>query len=130
MLRLLVVDDEHDICDFVRNFFKERNFDVKVAHNGAEAIAHVESYRPDIVLLDMRMPVLNGMETLKRIRKRDEGIKVIMVTAVDDVAKAEEAKSHGVSEYITKPLLLEQLERTVMTIAEQIKMNKGCSVGG
>lgn len=122
MLRLLVVDDEVDICDFVKNFFKERNFDVSVAYDGKEAIGAIAASKPDIVLLDIKMPVMDGMETLKNIRKLDDTIKVIMVTAIEDADTAEEAKHRGASEYITKPLLLEQLERTVLTIAEQIKM--------
>ena len=122
MLRLLIVDDEADICDFVKNFFKERDFDVLVAHNGKEALNIIESDKPDIVLLDVKMPVMNGMETLSEIRKKNESLKVIMVTAVDDTDKAEEAKRYGVVDYITKPLVLEQLERTVFAIAEQIKM--------
>ena len=122
MLRLLVVDDEVDICDFVQNFFKERNFEVFVAYDGKEALEVVKSKRPEIVLLDIKMPVLDGMDTLKEIRRLDSKARVIMVTAIEDSEKAEEAKHHGAVEYITKPLLLEQLERTVYTVAEQIKM--------
>ena len=122
MLKLLVVDDEVDVCDFVKNFFKERNFEVFVAYDGKEALSVVESRDPDIILLDIKMPVMDGMETLKAIRKRDDNIRIIMITAVEDAEKAEEAKHHGVVEYITKPLLLEQLERTVLTVAEQIKV--------
>lgn len=122
MIRLLVVDDEVDICDFVRNFFKERNFEVYVAYNGKEALGLLESVDPHIVLLDLRMPVMGGMDTLKEISKRKPDTKVIIVTAVEDTEKAEEAKRHNAVEYITKPLVLEQLERSVMTVAEQIRM--------
>lgn len=123
MIRLLVVDDEVDICDFVRNFFKERNFEVFIAYNGKEALNIVESKRPDIILLDIKMPIMDGMETLRRLRRLSPSTRVIMVTAVDDEDRAEEAKQHGVAEYITKPLLLEQLERTVLRVAEEIKMS-------
>ncbi|MGB2631179.1 MAG: response regulator [Candidatus Omnitrophota bacterium] len=122
MIKLLVVDDEIDICDFVKNFFKERNFDVSVAYNGKEALRIMDTVKPQIVLLDLKMPVMDGMETLKRINKSHPEAKVIIVTAVEDTEKAEEAKRHNAAEYITKPLFLEQLERAVMTIAEQIKM--------
>lgn len=122
MIRLLVVDDEVDICDFVKNFFKERDFEVFVAYNGKEALGLIDSVNPHIILLDLKMPVMGGMETLKEINKRKPDAKVIIVTAVEDVEKAEEAKQHNAVEYITKPLVLEQLERSVMTIAEQIKM--------
>ncbi|MFC1549184.1 response regulator [Candidatus Omnitrophota bacterium] len=123
MMRILIVDDEVDICDFVKNFFRERNFDVEVAYSGKEAVKHVKARKPHIILLDIKMPEMDGLETLKAIRKIDDKIKVIMVTAVEDMEMAEETKNHGASEYITKPLLLEQLERTVFTIAEQIKMD-------
>ncbi|MGB2600330.1 MAG: response regulator [Candidatus Omnitrophota bacterium] len=122
MIRLLVVDDEVDICDFVKNFFKERDFEVFVAYNGKEALGLIDSVNPHIILLDLKMPVMGGMEILKEINKRKPDAKVIIVTAVEDVEKAEEAKQHNAVEYITKPLVLEQLERSVMTIAEQIKM--------
>ncbi|MBU1084147.1 MAG: response regulator [Candidatus Omnitrophota bacterium] len=120
MLRLLVVDDERDICDFVKNFFKERDFDVIMAYNGQEALEKIEAEDPDIILLDIKMPVMGGLEVLKALQGR--GKKVIMVTAVEDGEKARDAKKWGAVEYITKPLMLEQLERTVMTVAEQIKM--------
>ena len=122
MMRLLVVDDEADTCDFVKKFFKERNFEVEIAYDGKEAVSRIEARKPHIVLLDIRMPVMDGIETLKAIQRIDNNIRVIMVTAVEDVELAEETKSRGAAEYITKPLLLEQLERTVLTIAEQIKM--------
>ena len=122
MIKLLVVDDELDICDFVSNFFKERNFEVFIANNGQEAIELVKAEKPGIVLLDMMMPVMDGLEALKLIKEIDDRINVIMVTAVEDTEMYEEAKRHGAMEYITKPLMLEQLERTVLTVSEQIKM--------
>ncbi|MBU0682793.1 MAG: response regulator [Candidatus Omnitrophota bacterium] len=123
MVKLLVVDDETDICDFVRNFFKERYFEVFVAHNGKDALDIIEAKSPEILLLDMKMPVMNGMETLKALRERNKNIKVVVITAIDDIDTIREAKRNGAESYITKPLLLEQLERTVLTIAEQIKMD-------
>ena len=122
MIKLLVVDDELDICDFVSNFFKERNFEVFIANNGQEAVELVKAEKPGIVLLDVMMPVMDGLEALKLIKEIDDRINVIMVTAVEDTEMYEEAKRHGAMEYITKPLMLEQLERTVLTVSEQIKM--------
>ena len=123
MVRLLVVDDEVDICDFVKNFFKERNFEVDVAYDGKQALVIVEERKPQIVLLDIRMPVMDGLEALKLIQEIDKNIKVIMVTAVSDEAKAQEAKNIGATEYITKPLLLEQLERMVLALAAGVKIS-------
>lgn len=124
MLRLLVVDDEVDVCDFVRNFFRERNFDVIVAYDGKAAVDAVNLQRPEIVLLDLRMPVMGGLEALKEIRSIDENIKVIVVTAVEEDDPAGVARTHGAEHYITKPLLLEHLEKTVLDIAEIVKKER------
>lgn len=121
MLRMLVVDDEIDVCDFVRGFFKERDFEVFVAHNGQDALSVIDLKQPHIVILDMRMPVMDGMSLLKELKKSNSPVKVIMVTAVEDLAKMEEANGFGAVDYITKPLLLEQLERSVFAVAEKIR---------
>ena len=121
MMKLLVVDDEVDVCDFVRKFFRERNFEVRIAHDGQSAVETVRAEDPEIVLLDLKMPVMGGIEALREIRKLDKKCKVVIVTALEDVASVEEAKSFGAVDYITKPLLLEQLERTVLTLAERVR---------
>ena len=120
-IKLLVVDDEVDVCDFVRNFFEERDFEVFVSCDGRTALDIVKNKQPDIILLDMLMPVMNGLDTLKKIRKFNESIKVIIVTAVEDDDIVTEAKKYGLVEYITKPLILEQLEKTVINVAENLK---------
>lgn len=121
MMKLLVVDDEVDICDFVKNFFKERNFDVKIAHNGRTAIEVVRNEDPEIVLLDLKMPIMGGIDALKEISTMKKKCRVVVVTAMEDMDTIDEAKRCGAVDYITKPLLLEQLERTVLTLAEQIR---------
>jgi len=114
MIKLLVVDDEADVCDFVKKFFEDRNYTVYVAHDGEEALRSVKNRKPNIVLLDIRMKRMDGIETLKRIKELDKEVVVIMVTAVEDKDKMEEALSLGAKDYITKPLVLEDLERTVI----------------
>jgi DNA-binding NtrC family response regulator len=121
MIKLLVVDDEVDICDFVKNFFKERNFDVSVANNGRSAIEIIKAQDPEIVLMDIKMPVMGGIDALREIRAMGNKCKVLVVTGMEDIETVDEAKRCGAVGYITKPLLLEQLERTVLTLAEQIK---------
>jgi DNA-binding response OmpR family regulator len=122
MLRLLVVDDEIDVCDFVRSFFKERNFEVFVAYNGQEALTLVATRNPHIIILDLRMPVMDGMAMMKELHKAGSEAKVIMVTAVEDAEREAEARKYGVVEYLNKPIILEQLERTVFMLAEKIRM--------
>ena len=69
MHKLLVVDDENDICDFVKTFFKDRGFHVLTASNGEEALSIVKKDRPDMVLLDIKMKGMDGLAALKHIKR-------------------------------------------------------------
>ena len=113
MAKILVVDDEHDVCDFVKTFFEERNYDVMAAYDGEEALRVAKSQKPDIILLDIRMKKMDGIETLKKLRDFDKNVNVIMVTAVADRDKIDIASKFGAKGYITKPLVLEELESAV-----------------
>ena len=114
MHKLLVVDDENDICDFVKAFFKDRGFHVFTALNGEEALSIAKRERPDLVLLDIKMKGMDGLAALKHIRELDRSIKIIMVTALEDQDKMREAYKLGACDYITKPLILDYLEETVL----------------
>ncbi|MBN1353726.1 MAG: response regulator [Candidatus Omnitrophica bacterium] len=115
MKKMLVVDDEIDVCDFVKNFFEERAFQVYTALDGSEALRIIRKDKPDIILLDIRMKGIDGIETLKRIREVDKDVKVIMVTAIEEQDKIDAAKKLNACDYITKPLVLENLESVVMS---------------
>ena len=111
--RLLVVDDEEEICDFLKSFFEDRQYLVETAHSGVQALEKVKSFEPHIVLLDIQMPEMDGMKALQIIKRENPKIKVIMVTAVETQEKIEEAMRFGADNYITKPLSLEYLENEV-----------------
>lgn len=111
--KILVVDDEQDICNFVKNFFEERGFEVLTALNGKQALAIAENENPLLVLLDIRMPHMDGIETLRCIKKKRPKDRVIMVTCVEDLDKMDEAKKLGAEAYITKPLILGELVKAV-----------------
>ena len=111
--KLLIVDDERDICDFVKNFFSERGYEVLTAGSGDEALALVKSENPELVLLDVRMKGMDGIAALKHIKDHDRNLKVIMVTALDDQDRMDEAARLGACDYITKPLTLDYLEQAV-----------------
>jgi two-component system, response regulator, stage 0 sporulation protein F len=113
MRKILVVDDENDICDFVKNFFQERGFEVFTALSGEEALLIVKKETPSIVLLDIRMKGMDGIATLKHMKDVNKNMKIIMVTALDDQDRINEACRLGACEYITKPLALDNLEQTV-----------------
>ena len=114
MAKLLIVDDERDIREFAKNFFKKRGIEVFTASGGNEAFDIVAKEKPDLVLLDVRMEEMTGVELLRQIRGNKNEVKVIMVTGVEDEAVKDEANSLGVLGYIHKPLILDELEKIVL----------------
>ncbi len=113
MVKLLVVDDENEICDFLKSFFEERNYTVSTAHSGEEALERVKQDKPQVVLLDLKMPGMDGVQALREIKTKYPKVKVIMVTAIETRDKIEECLRLGADNYITKPLSLEYLENDV-----------------
>lgn len=122
MKKILVVDDEVDVCDFVMDFFGKRGFKVFHAHNGKEALPIVESEKPDIALLDIRMPEMDGITTLAAIKKSYPDTEVIMVTCIDDLEKMKDAEKLGAACYITKPLELDDLRTKVNLVLDNKKV--------
>lgn len=114
MLKILVVDDEPDLSDILKNFFERKNYDVHVANNGEDALTLIKQERPHLVFLDIRMPKMDGLTVLRNIRLIDTSIKVIMVTAIEDEKTIQEAKSLGAVDYIRKPFKLDYLEKDVI----------------
>jgi len=121
---MLIVDDESEICEFLKLFFEERNFDVNTAYSGEEALESAKKFKPDVILLDIHMPGMDGITVLKHIKESDSKVKVIMVTALETREKIEAAMRLGADNYITKPLSLEYLERDVQEKVEQLARSR------
>ena len=100
---LLIVDDEAAILDSLRILFKNEGFDVSVARGGRAAIEALERAVPEIVLTDIRMPSVSGMEILAAARNRDPDLPVILMTAQAELKTAIEAVNQGAFHYIQKP---------------------------
>ena len=113
-VKMLVVDDELRICDFLKGFFASKGYEVFSATSGEEALIQVPAIRPHVVLLDVRMPGMSGLEALSKIKALAPDIKVLMVTALDDETLMTEARSRGASDFITKPFSFDYLEGAVM----------------
>ena len=114
MGKILVVDDEVEVVRLLKDFLTSKGYEVHTALNGAEAIALVKEVKPDIVLLDIIMPGMGGIDTLKEIKKIDPTTAVIMITAVIDEELANRAVKLGAFDYITKPINIDYLETCVM----------------
>ena len=102
--RLLVVDDDEASCRLVKVTFTREGLDVSVAHDGAEGLDRATTDRPDVVLLDVRLPGLGGLEVLERLRTTLPSIPVVMLTASRDVKTAVRATQLGAFDYLTKPI--------------------------
>jgi len=112
--KILTVDDELGIDSFFYEFFTLRRFEVLTASSGKQAVKIVQRERPRIVLLDVKMRGIDGIETLRQIKEIDKSTIVIMVTGVKDDETIKQALSLGANDYITKPLSLEYLEKVVL----------------
>ena len=115
MAKLLIVDDESDIREFAKSFFKKRGIEVFTASGGKQALEIISVENPNLVLLDVRMEEMTGVEALRELRKTNQSAKVIMVSGVEDQDTINETKTLGVIGFIHKPLVLEELERIVLS---------------
>ena len=114
MPKLLIVDDETDIREFAKSFFKKRGIEVITASGGKVALELIATENPDLVLLDVRMEEMTGVDVLRQLRKTNQTTKVIMVSGVEDEETINEANALGVKGYVHKPLVLEELEKIVL----------------
>lgn len=111
--RVLVVDDDLSVLDTVRRFLTERGYEVGVASNGLEALPLLKKLRPHLVLLDIDMPKMSGVETLKRIREIDSQVGVMMITGNDTLEIMERCRDYGAYDYVLKPFDLQYLSFSV-----------------
>ena len=113
MARILVVDDEPDSVELLQEFLTSKGYKVVTASSGEEALRKVKEERPHLVLLDVRMPGMNGLDVLRKVREFDQEVGVIMATAVNEEVTGREALKLGAFDYIVKPLNFEYLERSL-----------------
>ncbi|HKQ64669.1 MAG TPA: response regulator [Methylomirabilota bacterium] len=125
--RILVVDDEAPVREVLTEYFSTEGYAVEAAGNGLEALSAVRGGRADLVLLDVRMPGLDGVQVLRKIRELGTDVPVIMVTANEDVALAKETLKLGAFDYVAKPFDFDYLDRAVAAGLARVS-NKGSQV--
>ncbi|MCZ6884962.1 MAG: sigma 54-interacting transcriptional regulator, partial [Alphaproteobacteria bacterium] len=120
---VLIIEDEETLARNILRYLERAGYEARVANDGKSGLRLFESFKPDVVLLDLRLPDLDGVEILKRIRATDETIKVLMMTAHGTVVNAVKAMKAGAHDYLTKPIVLSDLKRVLeRTIGdEQVK---------
>lgn len=113
MQKVLVVDDDPGVRELLTDFLASRGYAVETAADGALGLEAVARSAPDLVLLDLMMPGMNGMEVLQRLRAGAGSSAVVVITAVSDEAIGRSALQRGAIDYLTKPIDLAYLERVV-----------------
>ena len=119
--KVLLVDDQLDFIEPIAFWMKSRDYDVRMASNGQDALQMIEEDLPDIMFLDIKMPVMDGIETLTKLRADNKTLPVIMITAESD--QLENLQDMGISGFFPKSGDLTQLEQLLDPILRmQVKM--------
>jgi len=110
--RILIVDDHEDNVELLRARLESWGYTVEAAMDGSEALHHVEEHPPDLILLDVMMPSIDGMEVARRVKGNSElpFIPIIMQTALDTTEDKVEGLEAGADDYITKPIDFAELK--------------------
>jgi len=112
--KILVVDDEREILDMLTDHLEDEGYVVSQAVDGEQALEGVRSEPPDLVLLDITMPGVNGLEVLRRLRRDHPKIPVVMITGIEDEALARSTLKMGAFDYLQKPFDPYRLSRLVL----------------
>ncbi|WP_299570737.1 response regulator [uncultured Shewanella sp.] len=115
---VLVVDDQNVMLKIITTILKPKGFDVEVAINGAAAINKLKSCKPELILLDIDMPVMNGIQTLKNMKSMEqlENVPIIMLTSITDKESFIECRQLGAIDYIVKPTNAETLLKKIFAV--------------
>lgn len=117
MKRILIVDDQKGVRRLLEELFKKDGWEVQIAADGLEAVDKVAEFLPDIVLMDMKMPNMNGLEASQRILKKYNDMDIVMMTAYGEMDIVKEALDAGVKRCITKPFDIINLRDTINQMA-------------
>ena len=116
---ILIVDDEVHVRDGLAELLEQEGFHVETAMNGKEALALVVNTKFDLMISDIKMPEMDGMQLLDSLQASNPDLRVIMVTAFGDVQTYLHAMQLGAYEYINKPIKLPELKRVIASIMDQ-----------
>lgn len=121
--RVLVVDDEEYLTDLLSTSLRYQGFDVATAWNGFDALSSVEAFGPDLILLDVMMPDIDGLEVCRRLRESGNAVPIIFLTARDTKADLLAGFSIGGDDYITKPFSLEEVIARIQAVLKRSGQN-------
>lgn len=125
--KILVVDDEKNICDLLRMYLEKEGYAVVMAHNGLDAVQMFSSENPDLVLLDIMLPQLDGWQVCREIRKQSEK-PIIMLTAKDEVFDKVLGLELGADDYVTKPFDTKEIVARIKAVLRRTSAVKEADI--
>jgi two-component system, OmpR family, response regulator MprA len=123
--RVLVVDDDRAVRESLRRSLEFNGYEVRLAADGAEALAGIAAAAPDVVVMDVMMPRLDGIETTKALRKAGNDVPVLVLTARDAVGDRVEGLDAGADDYLTKPFALQELLARLRALLRRVVPAEG-----
>ncbi|MBC9783658.1 response regulator [Heliobacterium chlorum] len=118
--KILVVDDQTGVRSLLRIILQDAGYEVITVGNGLDALRKVEELNPPLVLMDVRMPGLDGFQAMERMLKINHDIKVVLMTAYSDEALIQRALEQGAIDYMTKPFDVYELRKRIDTLWETV----------
>lgn len=117
---ILVVDDEEAICRALQLFLQQKGFIVTTVHTGMAALSHVATTLPDLIMLDVMMPGMDGLQVLRKLKEDDrtKSIPVVILSAAAELQDLQKGWDQGTDVYLTKPIQLDQLADMVESILD------------
>jgi two-component system response regulator AtoC len=122
--KVLVIDDDRSICETLELYLTEEGYEVVTAMTGTEGLNRFVEGSPDVVILDIRLPDIDGFTVLEDLREEDENVKVIMITAFHDMESTINAMKNGAFDYIHKPINVEELDMAIRKAVKSLEMEK------
>src|SRR5206468_3769286 len=117
-IRVLVIEDDERVAELFSKTLAEAGHDTIVRHTGAEGLASIKDWSPQVVFLDVRMPGMNGIEVLRAIRGFDAALPVILVTGHATPGEIQQARALGVTEIVEKPYILNEFTAALSRIPD------------
>ena len=118
-MRLLIVEDEKNLCDTVAKSLYDKGYEVDTCYDGDEALEYILAEDYDLIVLDLNLPGMDGMDILKELRQKDEDTKVLILSARSQIADKVEGLDAGANDYMEKPFHLQELEARIRSLTRR-----------
>ena len=129
-MRLLIVEDEKELCDTVAKSLYSAGYEVDTCYDGEEALDYVLTEEYDLIVLDLNLPGMDGMDILRELRMKNEETKVLILSARSQIADKVEGLDAGANDYMEKPFHLQELEARIRSLTRRKFIQKDVCANG